>query len=124
MEELENIAQQAFYLLIGGTAIAAENLDRFVKEFPEQIQNITEDAIAKGEETYQSWCDESELSENWDNSTSSEVSSALRRKLFSLVNGNWSLAERLLERVRQDNPDRTEAWYYEKVIYDLERDRA
>ena len=122
MEELENIAQQAFYLIVGGTAIAAENIDRFLTEFPEQIQNIAEDAIAKGEETYQRWNEESEQDWDW-SEPSLDVSPGLRRRLFALVNGDWALARRLLNQVREDNPNHTESWYYEKVIYDLERDR-
>lgn len=32
-------------------------------------------------------------------------------------------AERLLALAREYNPHRSEQWCYEKVIYDLERDR-
>ena len=121
MEEFDNLAQQAFYLLVGGTAIAAENINQFLTELPEQIQNIAENAIAKGEETCQRWNEESE---DWESSeTASDVSPGLRRRLFALVNGDLDLADRLLNQVRLDNPGRTESWYYEKVIYDLERDR-
>ena len=122
MEEFDNLAQQAFYLLVGGTAIAAENIDQFLTEFPEQIQNIVEDAIAKGEETYQRWSEESE--QDWDEEElRSDVSPGLRRRLFALVNGDLALADRLLNQVRIENPNHSESWYYEKVIYDLERDR-
>lgn len=51
MEEFENVAQRAFYLLVGGTVLAIENTGQFLEEFPEQIQTIAEDAIAKGEAT-------------------------------------------------------------------------
>ena len=120
MEEFDNLAQQAFYMLVGSTAIAAENLNQFLTEFPEQIQNLAEDAIAKGEETCQKWSEESD----WDwSEPQSDVSPGLRRRLFALVNGNLDLAERLLNQVRLEHPNRTESWYYEKVIYDLERDR-
>ncbi|MBW4683275.1 MAG: tetratricopeptide repeat protein [Microcoleus vaginatus WJT46-NPBG5] len=47
----------------------------------------------------------------------------LERKLINLLNGNRSAAERLIEQTRQKNPGKSENWYWEKVIYDLERDR-
>jgi hypothetical protein len=31
--------------------------------------------------------------------------------------------ERLLETARRNTPDRSEQWYWEKILYDLERDR-
>ncbi|MGD1920467.1 MAG: hypothetical protein ACFCAD_17225 [Pleurocapsa sp.] len=123
MEEFDNLAQQAFYLLVGGTAIAAENINQFLTEFPEQIQNLAEDAIVKGEETCQRWSEESEQDWDWSETPSDNVSVGLRRRLFALVNGDLDLAERLLNQLRIDHPNRSESWYYEKVIYDLERDR-
>ncbi|MBD2040685.1 tetratricopeptide repeat protein [Microcoleus sp. FACHB-672] len=47
----------------------------------------------------------------------------LERKLINLLNGNRSAAERLIEQTRYKNPGKSENWYWEKVIYDLERDR-
>lgn len=47
----------------------------------------------------------------------------LERKLINLLNGNRSAAERLLEQTRYKHPGHSENWYWEKVIYDLERDR-
>jgi hypothetical protein len=32
--------------------------------------------------------------------------------------------ERLLEIARRNNPERTEQWYWEKILYDMERDRG
>ena len=125
MEELENIAQQAFYLLVGGTVLVAENASKFIEELPEQIENITAEAIARGEATCQTGNEESAEDWNWDTSGSnnSEVSPELRRKLFALVNGDLALAERLLNQIKQKYPNCAESCYYEKVIYDLERDR-
>lgn len=123
MEEFDNLVQQAFYLLVGGSAIAAENINQFLTELPEQIQNLAEDAISKGEETCQRWSEESE--QGWDSAEtpSNNVTPGLRRRLFALVNGDLDLAERLLNQLRIEHPNRSECWYYEKVIYDLERDR-
>lgn len=51
------------------------------------------------------------------------VDTHTQRKLFALVNGNRKVAARLLETTRDRNPSRSEQWCWEKVIYDLERDR-
>lgn len=53
----------------------------------------------------------------------SGVSRATRQRLMRLVNGNQSVATRLVQRVRSQNPDRSEQWCWEKAIYDIERDR-
>ncbi|NEP15703.1 MAG: hypothetical protein F6J97_02235 [Leptolyngbya sp. SIO4C1] len=51
------------------------------------------------------------------------VTRATRQQLMRLVNGNRAVADRLVERVRSQNPDRSEQWCWEKAIYDIERDR-
>jgi len=45
-------------------------------------------------------------------------------RLYALVNGDRALANRLVESVKQQSPERSNTWCYEKVIYDLERDRV
>jgi hypothetical protein len=52
-----------------------------------------------------------------------EVFESTEKRLYSLVGGNKKTATRLLESVRDRNPGRSEQWIWEKVIYDLERDR-
>jgi hypothetical protein len=47
----------------------------------------------------------------------------LQRKLLSLLHGDRKTAERLLRGVKENNPERDEDWYFEKVIFDLTRDR-
>ncbi len=56
----------------------------------------------------------------WDTSASSKQ---LHNKLLRLLRGDRKAANRLLEHVRHMHPGRSERWYYEKVIYDLQRDR-
>lgn len=51
------------------------------------------------------------------------VSSKVQNHLFTLVNGEMRTADRLLEHTRKTNPFQTEQWVWEKVIFDLERDR-
>ncbi|MBW4690423.1 MAG: hypothetical protein KME27_01510 [Lyngbya sp. HA4199-MV5] len=51
------------------------------------------------------------------------VSSKVQNQLLNLVNGDMKAANRLLEHTRKTNPHQPEQWVWEKVIYDLERDR-
>lgn len=47
----------------------------------------------------------------------------LQKELLTMLGGNTEVANRLVARQRQINPAQTEAWYLEKVISDLKRDR-
>ena len=49
--------------------------------------------------------------------------SALENRLLNLLNGDQGAAQRLIGASRQVHPGRPEVWHWEKVIYDLERDR-
>ena len=44
--------------------------------------------------------------------------------LLQAVRGNRALAKRLLKQARHQYPGKSDRWYVEKVIYDLERDGA
>lgn len=44
--------------------------------------------------------------------------------LLQAVKGDRALAHRLLQGARLKYPDKTEKWYVEKVIYDIQRDGA
>ncbi|MCX7594972.1 MAG: hypothetical protein N2235_14680 [Fischerella sp.] len=48
----------------------------------------------------------------------------LQRKLLNLLHEDREAAKRLLTQAKLKNPNRTTDWYFEKVIYDLERDRG
>jgi hypothetical protein len=48
----------------------------------------------------------------------------LERELLTLVRGDKALANRLLLNIRFKNPQKNKSWCYEKVIYDLKRDRG
>lgn len=47
----------------------------------------------------------------------------LQHQLIEMLRGDIGAAKRLLAQQRRNNPGRTDNWYLEKVIYDLERDR-
>jgi hypothetical protein len=46
---------------------------------------------------------------------------ALRRKLLNLV--HHDTADRLISSAKRQHPGKSERWYIEKVIYDLQRGR-
>ncbi|MHC5595038.1 MAG: hypothetical protein ACYTXC_03570 [Nostoc sp.] len=48
---------------------------------------------------------------------------ALQADLLILLRGDVPAAKRLLTYQRRLNPGKSDNWYLEKVIYDLERDR-
>lgn len=47
----------------------------------------------------------------------------LQSDLLAILQGDVRTAKRLLKQQRQLAPGRSDNWYLEKVIYDLERDR-
>ncbi|MBE9115616.1 tetratricopeptide repeat protein [Lusitaniella coriacea LEGE 07157] len=47
----------------------------------------------------------------------------LHHKLYRLV-GNWEIAQGLVKRLKNSHPGNPEEWYWEKAIYDIERDRG
>lgn len=49
--------------------------------------------------------------------------SELQNKLIQMLSGDRAAAERLVDRVRANHPSRTENWYWQRAINDLERDR-
>ncbi len=52
-----------------------------------------------------------------------KVDRQTQNKLTRLLGGNKKTIDRLLEQSRFKNSDRPEQWHWEKVLYDLERDR-
>ncbi len=44
----------------------------------------------------------------------------LQERLLRLVGGNMAIAQRLLEIAKQEHPQMPEAWYWQKVIFDIE----
>ncbi|MBD2183031.1 hypothetical protein H6S82_14940 [Planktothrix sp. FACHB-1355] len=115
MDELENFAKNAFYLLIGGVALTVERSGQILQEIEQQAPIVIDEMIQVGEAKFNEW---SSQQQNYASGPREE----LRQRLFVLVKGDWELAERLLQQARDNNPGRSEDWYWEKVIYDLERD--
>lgn len=53
--------------------------------------------------------------------TVNQVYEKLRQKLFRLVGGQWEIAESLISQCKYLFPGRSEQWYLEKVIGDIEK---
>jgi hypothetical protein len=53
-----------------------------------------------------------------------KATGGIDRRLLQATRGDKSLAKRLLEQARFKYPGKSERWYLEKVLYDLERDGA
>lgn len=51
-----------------------------------------------------------------------KVSAKVRRDLIRIA-GNSQVAQRLVSNLRRKHPGKPENWYWEKAIFDLERDR-
>jgi hypothetical protein len=58
---------------------------------------------------------------SWQNHKDRE---GLPRELLEAAKGNKKLAKRLLANAKERIPGKSDRWYVEKVIYDLERDGA
>ncbi len=53
-----------------------------------------------------------------------QVHPETRKRAIALAGYDKQRIERLLNGVRLKNPDRSEQWYWEKILYDMERDRG
>lgn len=115
MNDLENLTKQAFNFFVEEVNQAFEETQKVLQEVGNQVQTLADEMIQKGERQCNEWFNESQ-------NYSSQPREELRRKLYPLVHGDLNLAERLLDAVRKSNPGHSEDWYWEKVIYDLERD--
>jgi len=50
-----------------------------------------------------------------------QLESLLRQRLLRLVGGHWEIAQRLIDKAKQNYPGMAQEWYLEKVITDLEQ---
>lgn len=54
----------------------------------------------------------------------SQVDPEIRKRAIAFAGYDKERVERLLNGARLKNPDRSEQWYWEKILYDMERDRG
>jgi Zn-dependent protease len=55
---------------------------------------------------------------------STQVQSETRKRAIAFAEYDKKRIERLLNSARLKNPNRSEQWYWEKILYDMERDRG
>ncbi len=63
------------------------------------------------------------LGGRWATAGNKQVSPQVRHKLRLLLGNHQPTVDRLVDQARWKNPGESEQWYWEKVLYDLERDR-
>ncbi len=51
-----------------------------------------------------------------------QVNPRIKRRTIALLRNDLGAVERLLKHARQKYPGNSEQWYWEKILYDLERD--
>jgi hypothetical protein len=115
MDDFEKFTQQAFNFFVEEVSHVVEETQKMLQDVGEQAQTLADEMIKEGERQCNEWF-------NQQPNYSSQPREELRRKLIPLVHGDWNLANRLLQLARKKNPGHSEDWYWEKVIYDLERD--
>ncbi|WP_107667954.1 hypothetical protein [Cyanothece sp. BG0011] len=115
--DLENLTQKTFYFCLGATSSVVQNTQENLQQLSKNAQQTVEELIKRGEDTYY-YSPEINFP-NFQNKES--VSIGLKNHLFMLVKGDKDLAKRLINLQKQKNPGHPEKWYWEKVIYDLER---
>jgi hypothetical protein len=76
--------------------------------------------IAAGCLIYGAWRDRTSQPRRRDRRSSGSIPG----HLLQAVKGDRALAHRLLQGARFKYPNKTEKWYVEKVIYDIQRDGA
>ncbi len=131
-QDLETLTEKTFYFCVGATSSIVENTQENLQKLSNNAQKTVEELIRIGEDA----CDHSpeinfpevkfpevDFPEiNFpDFQTKDYVSQSLKNRLFVLVKGDKNLAQRLIDLQKQKNPGHAEKWYWEKVIYDLER---
>jgi hypothetical protein len=119
MDDLENFVKQAFESFVEEVNHAFEDTETMLQEVGEQVQILADELIREGETKFHEFNEWLNEQQNYSNQPRWE----LRQRLFTLIQGDWNLAERLLDSAKMNYPGQTEDWYWEKVIYDLERDR-
>jgi tetratricopeptide (TPR) repeat protein len=99
-------------------------LDRAEKELAQQMLNQIEQLQSKQTRSVQSYTTQgSPRSIRYRAPSSGRINPEIQRKLLRLVGDDRRIAIGLVERLHLRHPGMPEDWYWEKAIYDLERDR-
>lgn len=117
MDKWGLFAEKAQNLFLEGVNMAMADAEQTFQEVAEKTQAWVDELAERGEEQCRDW-----FPSDW--SATDTPSTRLHRELLTLLQGDEAVAERLLAHARRNAPNRSEKWYYEKVIRDLKRDRG
>ena len=117
MSELEKLAQKTFYFAVGTVNFAVEQTEKLLDDLAVQTQAFVEEMSDRGQEIVETQAEGARMG-------NSREPRQLWDELLALVNRNQDVADRLLSAAKARYPGHSEAWYLEKVIYDLKRDRS
>ena len=121
MNNWEKNAETAINEFLEGFNTFIEDSNKTLEAWGQETQAFIDSTIERGETIYKEWLDENQIPDF--TKPGEQPSFKQRERLFTLVKGNRALANRLLDLARRNHPNHSEAWYWEKVIYDLERDQ-
>jgi len=113
MDKWGRFAEKAHNLFLEGVNMAMEDAEATFREVTDKTQAWMDELVERGEEQYNDWFKPTDTATN-----------RLHRELLTLLQEDEAVAERLLAHARCNYPNRSEKWYYEKVISDLKRDRC
>jgi len=110
--ELEKVGDEIFCSVMEGSIDVLRATKEVLLELSYNTQNFLDDAISEAEIAYNERKNDRDV-----------PSEALKQRLYTLVGGNKEIAERLVASEQEKNPGYPEKWYWEKVVYEIERDR-
>ena len=117
-EPLGYLYRAQIYIKIEDLHLAIEDYQTAANLYLErQDLNKYQDTIAKLQQ-FQRAAPQSAPPPNRDRSQ--PQSEALRQRLYILVSGQWAIAQRLIDRLKEEQPGYEEDWYLERVISNLE----
>ena len=110
--ELEQVGDEIFCSVMEGSIQVLKGTKEILLELSYNTQIFLDETISEAEIAY-----------NERKNRQEEPSQELKQRLYNLVGGNKEIAERLIDSEKERNPGYPEKWYWEKIVYDLERDR-
>lgn len=112
---------------MGNSDYASENYQLAARLFSQQENSAMQQSMLKAiqqiKSEYRSPVTRSQAGRPNPAVSSGRISPQVQARLMRLVGYDRKIVTRLVEQLKLKNPGRSEDWYWEKAIYDLERDR-
>ena len=112
---------------LGNLNYASENYQLAAQLFSQQGNSAMQQSMLKAIQQikfeYRSPVTRSQVSRPNPAVSSGRISPQVQARLMRLVSYDRKIVTRLVEQLKLKNPGMSEDWYWEKAIYDLERDR-